>query len=103
MEEFNKDELRKKMEKFNEEELREDLESLAYKSYRYGLFIGIDAAFQMLEKLLDCENISDPLSKESLRSYINEFRKANEVERQKLLDYEKDKDEDKDKDKEEDN
>lgn len=87
MEEFNKEEFLKKLQK--------DLERLSKKSYRYG----VDSALQALEKFLDSEEIPDPISKESLRFHINEFRKVNEIEKQKLLNHEEEKNEDKDKEK----
>lgn len=70
MEEFNKDEFLA--------ELQESCKEISERSGKLGVFIGIDAGLQTVEKLLDKEDIPDPLPKELLRILIKELRKENE-------------------------
>jgi len=77
------------MEEFNKEEFLAELQK-SYKetverSGQLGVFIGIDAGLQMVEKLLDREDIPDPLPKELLRILIKEFHKGNENNKQEWI------------------
>lgn len=77
------------MEEFNKEEflaeLQKSCKEIAERSGQLGIFIGIDAGLQMVEKLLDREDIPDPMPKELLRTFIKEFRKENENNKQKWM------------------
>lgn len=77
------------MEEFNKEEflaeLQKSCKEIAERSGQLGIFIGIDAGLQMVEKLLDREGIPDPMPKELLRTFIKEFRKENENNKQKWI------------------
>ena len=77
------------MEEFNKEEflaeLQKSYKETAERSGQLGVFIGIDAGLQMVEKLLDREDIPDLLPKELLRILIKEFRKGNENNKQEWI------------------
>lgn len=66
-------------------ELQKSCKEIAERSGQLGIFIGIDAGLQMVEKLLDREDIPDPMPKELLRTFIKEFRKENENNKQKWM------------------
>ena len=77
------------MEEFNKEEflaeLQESCKQIAERSGQLGVFMGIDAGLQMVEKLLDREDIPDPMPKELLRIIIKEFHKENENNKQEWM------------------
>lgn len=77
------------MAEFNKEEflaeLQKSCKEIAERSGQLGIFIGIDAGLQMVEKLLDREDIPDPMPKELLRTFVKEFRKENENNKQKWI------------------
>lgn len=77
------------MEEFNKEEflaeLQESCKQIAERSGQLGVFMGIDAGLQMVEKLLDREEIPDPMPKELLRIIIKEFHKENENNKQEWM------------------
>lgn len=66
-------------------ELKKTSADIAEKSYKIGCFVGIDAGFQMLEKTLSREEIPDPIPKELLRTFLEEYRKINEDSKQEVL------------------
>lgn len=72
------------------EEFIEDIREakvLAKKVCEVGTFIGIDAGFKMMEQVLDMGYVPDPMPKELIRAFINEFRKQNEDKKQKYLNH----------------
>lgn len=77
------------MEEFNKEEflaeLQESCKQIAERSGQLGVFIGIDAGLQMVEKLLDREEIPDSMPKELLRIIIKQFHKENENNKQEWM------------------
>lgn len=78
----------KKMEKFKIKEFVEDVREakvLAKKACEVGTFIGIDTGFKMMEQVINREDVPDPMPKELIRVFINEFRKQNEDKKQKYL------------------
>lgn len=79
------------MAEFKIEEFIEDIREakvLAKKACEVGTFIGIDTGFKMMEKVLDRDDVPDPMSKELLRLFIKQFRKENENTKQKYLKHE---------------
>lgn len=61
---------------------------LAKKACEVGTFIGIDTGFKMMGRVLDRDDVPDPMPKELIRAFINEFRKQNEDNKQKYLKHE---------------
>lgn len=80
------------MAEFNKEDfiadLRKTSKDIAEQSLKIGSFIGIDAGFKMMEQVLDRDDVPDPMPKELLRTFLKEFQKLNEDNKQKYLNHE---------------
>lgn len=75
------------MTQFNKEDFIADLRKKLIDITKQTYFNGVADGFQMIEKILEREEIPDPISKELLRAYLKEFRKINENNKQKYLNY----------------